>query len=109
MGDKPVRLRRRAAQEVEEAIRRYRSDATSAVASRFTGSFVDASRHISSHPESGSLRYADSGRLADLRHWRVRGFPYLLFYIERESEIDVLRVLHTSRDIPASLREDMEE
>ncbi|MGY8526072.1 hypothetical protein L0937_12675 [Paracidovorax citrulli] len=30
-------------------------------------------------------------------------FPYLLFYIERDDYVDVVRFLHTSRDIPAVL------
>ena len=109
MSNKPVRLRRRAAREVEEALRRYRSEAPTGVALRFSDSFGEASRHIGRHPQSGSLRYAESGRLASLRFWRVKGFPYLIFYVERDAVIDVLRVLHTARDIPESLSETLEE
>ena len=36
-------------------------------------------------------------------------FPILIFYVERETEIDVWRVLHDARDIPAWMREPQEE
>ena len=47
--------------------------------------------------------------MRDLRSWPVRGFPYLVFYAERGDRIDILRLLHTARDIPESLRETTEE
>lgn len=37
--------------------------------------------------------------------WRVRGYPYLIFYLERPDYLDVARVLHSARDIPARLKE----
>lgn len=60
--------------------------------------FIDAVetafRHISAHPGSGSPRYAIELDLPDVRFWRLKRFPYLVFYIERETEVDVWRVLH---------------
>ena len=38
-----------------------------------------------------------------------RGFPYLVFYVERGADIDVWRVLHGARDIPAWLQEPLED
>ena len=32
-------------------------------------------------------------------------YPYLIFYIERDGHVDVWRVLHALRDIPAWLQE----
>jgi toxin ParE1/3/4 len=40
-----------------------------------------------------------------LRNWAVKGFPYLVFYIERDDHIEVWRVLHGRRDIPSRMRE----
>jgi toxin ParE1/3/4 len=34
---------------------------------------------------------------------RVQRYPYLVFYVERDDHIDVWRVLHGQRDIPAWL------
>ena len=36
--------------------------------------------------------------------WLLKGYPYLVFYIERDSHIDVWRVLHAQQDIPAWLQ-----
>ena len=41
-----------------------------------------------------------------LRSWPLRGYPYLVFYVERDDHVDVWRLLHAERDIPAWLRED---
>ena len=72
-------------------------------------SFVDelekAYGHIARHPLSGSPRYAHHLGLADLRFWRLRRYPYLIFYVEREEHIDVWRVLHEQRDIPSWMSE----
>ena len=39
-----------------------------------------------------------SGRL-------LKRYPYLVFYVHGEAYIDVWRVLHAGRDIPARMRE----
>ena len=44
-----------------------------------------------------------------MRSWVVRGSPYLVFYVERETDIDVWRVRHAARDIPAWLQEPLED
>jgi toxin ParE1/3/4 len=31
----------------------------------------------------------------------MKGYPHLVFYVERDDHVDVWRVLHGSRDIPA--------
>jgi toxin ParE1/3/4 len=43
--------------------------------------------------------------MPDLRVIAAGRFPYLLFYLERESSVDVWQLLHASRPIPASLQE----
>jgi toxin ParE1/3/4 len=40
-----------------------------------------------------------------LRCWQLERFPYLVFYVERDDHIDVWRVLHGHRDIPAWMRD----
>jgi toxin ParE1/3/4 len=39
--------------------------------------------------------------LPGLRFWPLKRYPYFVFYLERETHIDVWRVLHAERDIPA--------
>ncbi len=43
--------------------------------------------------------------LPGLRAWSLTRYPYLVFYVERPAHIDVWRVLHGQRDIPAWMQE----
>ena len=104
MTQKPVVLRERAARDVDEAVAHYLTEAGTAVALAFTDALEEALNRIREHPASGSPRYARELSLPGLRSWILNGFPYLVFYVEREADIDVWRVLHAARDIPAWLR-----
>ena len=98
---KPLHWRRPARHDAMEAAKWYGREAGRANGERFLAA-VDASlARIAHHPSIGSTRYALPLQLADLRFWPVDGFPYLVFYIERDDRIDVWRVLHEKRDIPA--------
>ncbi len=63
-----------------------------------------AFQHIQQFPASGSLRYAHELNLPELREWACPKFPYLVFYMEYVNQIEVWRVLHQQRNIPASLQ-----
>ena len=105
MTGKPVVLRQRAQRDVDEAVGDYIAEASTAVASAFIAALEDAFRRVGQHPGSGSPRYASELNLPGLRSWIVTGFPHLIFCVEREADIDVWRVLHGARDVPAWLRE----
>ncbi len=94
-----------AARDVEEAIDHYRVEATARVALGFVDELEKAYAHLARHPASGSPRYAHQLGLADLRFWPLGRYPYLIFYVERDEHIDVWRVLHAQRDIPAWMNE----
>jgi toxin ParE1/3/4 len=97
--------RQRALHDIDDTIAHYLAEAGEKVALRFIDALERAFRHISAHPGSGSPRYALELDLPDLRCWPLQRFPYLIFYVEGERDIDVWRVLHGERDIPAWLRE----
>jgi toxin ParE1/3/4 len=59
--------------------------------------------HIRQYPASGSTRYAHELNLPAVRVWACKKYLYLIFYVEYPNQIEVWRVLHGSRDIPASL------
>ena len=105
MTPKPVVLRGRARLDIDEAIEHYSTEAPPAVALAFIDALEETFRQTAEHPASGSPRYADELGLTGLRSRTVKGFPYLVFYVERESDIDIWRVLHAARDIPNWLRE----
>ena len=59
-------------------------------------------------PEIGARRH--HGRIEGLRMWQVRGFEkHLIFYRPSKDGIEVIRVLHASRDLVAVLDEDSGE
>ncbi|MCY3958279.1 MAG: type II toxin-antitoxin system RelE/ParE family toxin [Chloroflexi bacterium] len=105
MTPKPVVLGERARHDIDEAIDHYSTAATSALALAFIDSLKETLRQVAEHPANGSPRFADELALPGLRSWVVKGFPYLVFYVERESDIDVWRVLHAARDFPTWLQE----
>jgi toxin ParE1/3/4 len=102
---KPVLLRERAERDVEAAVDYYAHEADPDIAFHFIEALRSAYRTIAEHPAVGSHRYALDLALPGLRNWAVKGFPHLVFYIERDDHIDVWRVLHGRRDIPSRMRE----
>ena len=105
MAAKPVQFRELATFDLESATGYYGAEADVATAIRFVDAVEATARRIGRNPQLGSLRFAYELAVPDLRVMSVGKFPYLLFYLERETSVDVWRLLHTSRDIPASLRE----
>ena len=102
---KPVVPRALAVRDVDEAISYYLEQGAANAALGFIDSVEKAYLHIGRHPASGSPRYAHELNLPDLRFWPVPDYPYVVFYIENEGHIDVWRVLHGQRDIPAWMAE----
>jgi toxin ParE1/3/4 len=101
---KPVVLREVAAQDVEDALAHYVEEGGPSLGLDFVDAFEAAVRHIAAHLQSGSPRYAIELGLPEVRCWTLKRFAYLIFYVEHESELDVWRVLHGQRDIPAWLQ-----
>ena len=97
-------LRERARRDIEQAVDHYRDAAGNQTALRFIDALARAFDHITRHPATGSPRYGHEVGLPGLRHWSLRRFPYLVFYVERNGQIDVWRVLHGGRDIPQWMR-----
>lgn len=69
----------------------------------FLENLESAYRHIRAYPASGSPRYAVELDIPGLRAWKCHQYPYVIFYVETADCIDVWRVLHETRNIPASL------
>ena len=103
MRAKPVIPRTRATRDIDEAIDFLLDNSAAQVARGFITALERAFAHISQHPATGSPHYALALNLPGLRCWPVKRFPYLIFYLERQDHIDVWRVLHSHRDIPAWL------
>jgi toxin ParE1/3/4 len=100
---KPVIPRERANRDVDEAIGHYLSEGATQAALGFIAALEQAYGHIGRHPAAGSPRYAHELDLPGLCSWPLKRYPHIVFYIERSDHIDVWRVLHGQRDIPAWL------
>ncbi|MDN5849133.1 MAG: type II toxin-antitoxin system RelE/ParE family toxin [Nitrococcus sp.] len=100
-----VHRRRQAQDDIQLAADYYFREGGAKLELRFIGAVEAAIQHVAAHPASGSPRYADSLSTPGLRCRPVKGFPYLVFYIERVAQVDVWRVLHKQRDIPAWMQD----
>jgi toxin ParE1/3/4 len=100
---KPVIPRALANRDVEDAIDWYLSENSPQAALGLIEALEQAYSHIARHPATGSTRYAHELNLPGLRSWPLKKYPHLVFYVELADSIDVWRVLHGQRDIPAWL------
>lgn len=102
---KRIVLRRRARQDVDDAVDFYIREAGVEIAHRFVDAVDSAYARIRRHPETGSLRYAEMASKDGLRGRTLKRFPYVVLYIISGERVEIVRVLHMSRDIPVSLRD----
>jgi toxin ParE1/3/4 len=100
---KPLVLRERARRDIEAAVDFYAGEAGAPTAERFVASLQATLSSIQARPALGSPSLGYELGLPGLRSRPLRRFPYLVFYVETEAAVDVWRVLHTRRDIPAGL------
>lgn len=93
---RPLALR-----DIDEAAAWYGEQGGLALEVAFANALESALKTLMQHPGVGSSRHAVLLRLKDLRAWPLKGFPYLIFYIECDTDIVIWRVLQMQRDIPA--------
>jgi toxin ParE1/3/4 len=99
-----VDIRERAKLDLQEQAEYFRQDSPE-TAVRFLEAAEQSMDTLLSMPELGSLQEYSPARWRGLRSWPIRGFEnYLIFYFSRDTGIEVVRVLHGARDIPAILR-----
>lgn len=89
MNGKRAILRARADRDVQEAIDFYLAEGAQEAALKFIDALEQVLRKIEHHPAAGPTRYAHELDLPGLRCGRLRGYPHLVFYVERDDHIDV--------------------
>ncbi len=87
-----------ARKDIEEIVRYY-SKQNLRVTTQFINEYKIAVSKIEKMPAIGSLRFADELDILNVRAYSLSNFPYLVFYFEQHDHIDLVRVLHTHRDI----------
>jgi toxin ParE1/3/4 len=101
----PVIPREAARRDIDQAIAHYAAEGGTPVALAFIDALERAFGHLARHPGAGSPRYGIELRLDGLRVWPLRRFPHLVFYRDAADHLDVWRVLHAQRDIPAWMQD----
>ena len=106
MKSKPIVPRSQANRDVDEAIDHYLSESAEQAALGFVDALEKAYARIARHPATGSSPYAHALSIPGLRSWPLTRYPYLVFFMESKDHIDIWRVLHGQRDVPAWLVND---
>ncbi len=104
MKTNPVIPRELALRDVEQAVAYYLDEGATSAALGLIDALEKAYAHIGRQPATGSPRYAHELNLPGLRFWPLTRYPHGVFYIEKADHIDVWRVLHGQRDLPAWLQ-----
>jgi toxin ParE1/3/4 len=102
---KPVVPREQARRDVDEIVGHYIGEGALQAAFGFIDALERGYSHIGRHPGTGSPRYAHELNIPGLGCSGLARYPHWVFYVERDDHVDVLRVLHGQRDIPAWMRD----
>lgn len=74
------------------------------VGERFISAVEKSLERLSEFPFVGTVKEYKNQKLQNLRMWRMAEFEkYLVFYLVSENTVDIIRVLHSSRDIAGEL------
>ena len=102
----PVVPRAMARADMDEAITHLIAEACVDTALNFIAEIETAFAMLGEFPAAGSPRWAHELSLPGLRSWRFGNFPWLICYVAHDDRVDVWRVLHAKRDMPAWLASD---
>ncbi len=83
----------------------YTNERSPEAARRFLAALRRAFEQLLSMPEMGHAWETERRDLEGLRAWRIDDFPLSIFYFPLPDAIEVIRVLHHSRDIKAVLED----
>lgn len=102
---KPCQPSAQAEADIDTAVDWYLQEAALETAPGFVHAYSAAFDHIARHPGTGSRGHGALVGKPDLRCWLLDRFPFSVFYVERSTHIEIIRVLHQASDIPAHLEE----
>jgi toxin ParE1/3/4 len=75
-------------------------EASLETALRFYDAAAATFENLARMPGMGQRRESRNPDLAELRVWRINGFPnHVIFYRPIDSGVEIVRVLHATRDI----------
>lgn len=95
-----------ASRDIDEQFE-YLADRGIDLARRFLSAVRASSQRLAEQPDRGFLRGFTHESLRDVRAGMVRGFPrHFIYYRPLPDGIEILRVLHSSRDLPPLFGDD---
>ena len=105
MTDRVVHKTGQATADIEGLVDYFVQEAGPDVALRFIDNAEWAFGQLLATPRIGQLLGLDELPYEDVRRWHIGGFKRLMvLYRPVADGIEVIRVLHTARDIPAVIR-----
>lgn len=85
----------------------YISEDNPDAADRFLDAFEETALRLGQFPDIGTTYPFHNPRLHGVRRWFVQGFEkYLIFYLVLNDEVEIIRVLHSSRDVQSVFLDD---
>jgi toxin ParE1/3/4 len=93
------------ARDVEIASNYYANEGGSALELRFVDALEAGVIVISKNPRAGLDWIGKKINRPGLRHYALKHFPYYLFYWQSPTQIELWRLLHRRRDLPARLQD----
>ena len=95
---KPYFLRPQAREDRRNQVRYYRKEAGAKVAGRLVAALRKALQDLERQPRIGSPALGLELGLDGMRTWTVDGFPLSLWYFERQTHLDVARLVGQRQD-----------
>ena len=100
---KKIIITPKASQDLDDCFG-YISEDNPEIALRFFDSTRLTIAQIARMPGIGSIFITENDRLQGLRKWSVKDFrKYLIFYIDRDEVVEIVRILYATRDISSIL------
>lgn len=100
---KPAVLRPQALRDQQAEVRYYRQEGGVRLAVKVARATNAALDQVEREPGMGSPGLGQRLGIPELRTWRVRAFPLLWCFFEREDHLDVVRLLGERQDVLAIL------
>jgi toxin ParE1/3/4 len=95
----------RAQADVDEEAAYYQTTDSLATATRFLDDLRHVFERLVEFPHLGTPWKTPNRQLVGLWRRLLPNFPYSVFYLSTEEAIEIVRILHNSRDLPVSLED----
>ena len=100
---KALVIRPQAQADVDEQAAYYQATDSISTATRFLEDVRHVFERLVHFPRLGRPWPTTNPELTGLRRWPLPHLPYSIFYLPTATTIEIVRVLHNSRDLPPLL------